>query len=100
MKLRNTCKNCVFRNSEITLNNKKVDKCMMRLVDWINTLGKIKTLGCCCGHGKYPPTIIVKNKYGHRWEFISNQTMPRKRNFYRKDKQGFYYIPEVVDVII
>lgn len=35
-----------------------VDACLAELVQAMNNAGII-TLGCCCGHGKFPPSIIV-----------------------------------------
>jgi len=51
---------------------------------------------CCCGHGKYPMTIVIEDNYGEFWEIIHNKQIPRSRNFYKKDKQGMYFIPEVM----
>jgi hypothetical protein len=56
-----------------------------------------EVVASCCGHKKYPMTIIIKNKKtGHIYDMVSNITIPRKRNFYKKDKQGYYYIPEII----
>ena len=65
---------------------------------------KFKIVACCCGHKKYNMSIVVKadvyvrNKYVRSYfqEFITGIEIERKRNFYKKDKQGYYYIPEVV----
>ena len=58
----------------------------------------VKTVACCCGHKRYPLTIVVKLHYGCGGGFMELLTMtklPGKRKFYKKDKQGYYYIPEV-----
>ncbi len=73
----------------------RIDKCMVNLIGFLNRIG-IKTLACCCGHGKYPMTIVVETKIGLRQEIFSDKLIPRKRNLYKKDKQGYYYIPETV----
>ena len=78
-------------------NNRKKDKCMIEVCRYISFLGKLEVVGSCCGHGKYPPSIIVKNKDNQIWDLISNLNVGRKRRFYKKDKQGIYYIPEVVN---
>jgi hypothetical protein len=39
---------------------------------------------------------LVKDKYGNVWDMASNELLPRKRRFYQRDKQGYYFIPEVV----
>lgn len=79
----------------------EIDPCMRRLIYYLNGCGKqgkgnFKTVACCCGHGKYDMTIVVRNHLGHTWELLSNEIIPRKRNFYKKDKQGYYYIPETL----
>jgi len=69
----------------------RIDKCMKNIIKIIPG-----TFGCCCGHGKYPMTIILKNVHGEFYEAFSDKIIPRKRKFYKKDKQGYYYIPEVM----
>ena len=58
--------------------------------------GEYKIVACCCGHEKYPMSIIiqwgVKNYFV---DIVSGKSIPRKRNFYKKDNQGRYYLPEV-----
>ena len=73
--------------------NKKIDTCMKDFIFRLNQKGII-TLGCCCGHGIYPMTIVTKDD-GGIFELISGKEIPRKKRFYIKDKGGFYYIPEV-----
>jgi len=77
--------------------NRKIDECLVKTIERINKLTPFKTLACCCGHGKYPMTIVIKDKKGNFFELISRISLkPRKRNrFYKKDEQGYYYIPEV-----
>ena len=60
-------------------------------------LSNFKTVACCCGHGKYNPTIIIKDKKGNIFEFFSRKKLDfKKRNrYYKKDINGFYYIPEI-----
>ncbi|KKL85456.1 hypothetical protein LCGC14_1954610, partial [marine sediment metagenome] len=38
---------------------KRIDPCMRDLINALKQQG-IETLGCCCGHGKYPMTIIYR----------------------------------------
>ena len=71
----------------------RVDSCMKNLIEIMRTKG-IETLACCCGHGEYPMTIIIR-RYGVIEELISGIHIPRTRNFYKMDDCGFYYIPEV-----
>ena len=86
---------CQVTNYKIP--NPRIDKCMIEVIKHLKSLldKKYKTIGCCCGHGKYNITIIVQNKYGTNLELFSGKIIPRKRNFYRRDKNGYYYIPEV-----
>ena len=71
----------------------EIDECM----NWVGyiTHKKLKVVACCCGHSKYPMTIVVKNFKGYIWDLISNKKIPRKKRFYKRDKQGFYFIPEL-----
>ena len=73
----------------------KVDGCLSYIISNLNVLG-IKTLSSCCGHNKYPMTIIVKTELGNL-ELFSGFNINRKKRFYIKDKQGFYFIPEVIN---
>lgn len=85
----------------------RIDKCMINLILNINKLhnrsSNWEIVGCCCGHGKYHMTIIVKvpinyplNKEEYFYDLVSGIEIHRKRKFYVKDKQGYYYIPEVI----
>jgi len=76
--------------------NRRIDKCIFPLIQWIRKCG-YHTVASCCGHGRYPMTIVVKYKYRGEWffkELITNAKIPRKRRYYRKDEDGHYYIPE------
>ena len=78
--------------------NNRIDKCMVGLIKFLNrkhSLYYAETLGSCCGHGKYHMTVVVKNKHGLIYDLISNKVIPRKRRFYKRDDEGYYYIPEV-----
>ena len=84
----------------------RIDKCMKILIENLKVFLKntdFKIVACCCGHKKYDMTIILempdilfksKKKY---IDIVHNKIIPRKRNFYKKDKQGFYFIPEVIN---
>lgn len=83
---------CKKRNS-VMWNGKRVDSCMR---NGLNRLQKFyKTLACCCGHGVYPETIIIQTESGEIREYFSRTNIPQRKRFYKKDKDGFYYIPEV-----
>ena len=72
----------------------RVDECMKPLIDFLWREG-IDTRACCCGHGKYPMTIVVWDGAEGYTEIISGIEIPRKKRFYVKDKKGFYFIPEI-----
>lgn len=74
----------------------KADSCMANLIHILN-MRNIKTVACCCGHGKYNMSIIYESNNGRIWDLVSGIEVHRKKRFYKKDKEGFYYIPEVVE---
>jgi len=76
--------------------NPRIDKCLILIIDILNN-SNLKTLASCCGHRKYNSTIVVKDKTGNIFEFYSRVLLSsKKRNrYYKKDKDGFYYIPEI-----
>jgi len=82
-----------------------IDRCMIKLVEFINTHPRINTISSCCGHGKYNMTIVIKYQTEtgidgrYKWkvqELLSGIPLPMKTKYYKKDKQGYYYIPEVL----
>jgi len=75
-------------------NNRKIDPEFKEGIRLLNKSG-ITTLGSCCGHGKYKPTIIVESNMGINMELFSGTFIPRKRKFYKSDGKGYFYIPEV-----
>jgi hypothetical protein len=91
---------------------KRIDPCMRQIIKNINIFFYLKETSfvinaCCCGHGKYSPTIVVTDYsrgiktlegeyYYKTFDFLSGVEIPRKKRFYKKDKDGYYYIPEVV----
>ncbi len=76
--------------------SRRIDPCIENLIElMIHSCKGIKPIASCCGHGKYPMTIVVTNGKIN-WELLSNEIIPRTKRFYKKDKQGYYYIPEVM----
>jgi hypothetical protein len=75
----------------------RVDACLKPLIPFVDSLlNNCDLVACCCGHGRYPMTILGKYRSdGRVRELLSGTDIPRKRNFYRKDKDGFYFIPEL-----
>jgi len=85
---------CELKNYKNGKPNPRIDGCMGNLIRLLK-VHNIKTLACCCGHGRYQPSIILKEDNGEIFDLMSGQTIPRKTKFYKRDKQGYYYIPEV-----
>jgi hypothetical protein len=56
----------------------------------------VKIIACCCGHGRYPMSIIIRADDGQGIDIVSDTKIPRTRNFYKRDGRGYYYIPELV----
>jgi hypothetical protein len=55
-----------------------------------------KPKACCCGHGKYPMTIVVQTMgTDTHVELFSDKMILRSKRFYKTDEEGYYYIPEV-----
>lgn len=95
---------CNSRNSKKTpfiysgeIKWKKVDRCLPNLLCFINGNTSFRTLGSCCGHGRYPMSIVCKSPFGHIEDICSGIIIPRTKRFYVKDKDGYYYIHEVVE---
>lgn len=90
--------------------NTQIDKCMVDLIKGIKRIlpKHLEIVGCCCGHRKYHMTILVRNnslvisqKKGNNsipviFDLLSDKDIPRIRNFYKRDKQGYYYVPEAL----
>ncbi len=74
----------------------RIDPCMRQVIQILRELN-VKTLACCCGHGKYPMTIVINGVGDRYFDMVSGAEIPRKKKFYKKDKQGFYFIPEVLE---
>lgn len=83
--------------------SRRIDPCMRKFIESLNNMldKQIRIVACCCGHGKYPMTIVCKmiNERPERaFDICSDVWVPRKKKFYKKDKQGYYFIPETLDV--
>ena len=77
----------------------RIDPCIKQFIKNINLILPKEqiTLASCCGHGKYTLTIIIGLGKNLRWDLVSGKVINRKKKFYKKDKQGYYYIPEVIN---
>lgn len=76
---------------------------MKKLVAFLNENG-IKTVSCCCGHGKYDMTIFVKvEKKGTKDLYLEIfhdiYVESASKRFYKRDKKGYFYVPEVKQML-
>ena len=78
----------------------RIDPCMRTFIKQLNGSlhNHLKILACCCGHNKYPMSIIITNGI-IIWDLVSGVEIPRKIKFYKRDKQGYYFIPEISNFI-
>lgn len=84
--------------------NRKIDSCIQNEVEKINRTG-FNSISSCCGHKKYEKTIVIRRKNNSVIEFFTgiilkpyNPKFDKRHNiYYKKDKQGFYFIPELVN---
>jgi len=72
----------------------RVDSCIRYLPLSLSMHG-YNPVAYCCGHGRYPLTVVCRTNSGKFYELISGTNIPRTRNFYKMDKDGYYYIPEI-----
>lgn len=82
----------------------RIDPCMRRLIRLIDSHPSIKVMMCCCGHGRYNMTIIIRyvrdvqdKKVWLVRELLSGIELPKRTKYYKRDKDGYYYIPECVN---
>ena len=72
----------------------RVDPCLRGKIKQLNHEFGCETVACCCGHGVYRETILIKTSSGI-YDHESGMIVPRVRRFYHKDENGFYFVPEV-----
>src|SRR4030042_311467 len=91
------CQKRSTRNAIIRGKRVRVDHCLKHLIENING-PYLHTLGSCCGHHRYPMTIVAYSDAdapGRIFDICSGIDIPRRKKFYKLDKKGFYFIPEV-----
>lgn len=79
--------------------SRRIDPCIKGMIEQLNAMlnKEWEILSCCCGHGKYPLSIVCQHKmFKAPFDLVSNKNIHNKKKFYKKDKQGYYYIPEVL----
>jgi hypothetical protein len=77
----------------------RIDFCMRTFIENLKMFGRKSDyviVASCCGHKKYPMTIVILDKNWRVFDLVSGVVIPQKRNFYKKDEQGYYFIPEVI----
>jgi hypothetical protein len=72
--------------------NQRIDPCMRVEVASLELQGFF-VRACCCGHGRYNKTIVIESAY--IYEYYSKKMIERTKRFYKRDKQGVFFIPEV-----
>ena len=73
----------------------RLDACIRKTIERLNQLG-VDTIASCCGHDRYSETILVRDQNGDIIDYHTNTIIPRRRRFYQRDTEGFYYIKEMV----
>jgi len=80
-------------NLKINGKQVRVDACLRGFIKHLNEIG-FKTVACCCGHGKYPHSILILHPDGHVYDCYSKMTwLTVQRRYYERDGQGLYHIP-------
>ena len=78
----------------------RIDPCLRHKIELINESEVWKTLSSCCGHNKYPETIVIMNRttkkvFEYNTKIFLSKGKRKGNRYYRKDQQGYYYIPEI-----
>ena len=79
---------------------RRIDPCIKIMGENINWMlhsngDGWELVASCCGHGIYPLTILARSEHELIFEICSDTYLKRKKRFYKRDKNGYYYIPEV-----
>ena len=92
--------------------SRRIDPCLVDEIEELNKNGT-KTVASCCGHGKYPRSIIVidadnklRNGKNMCFDYDThtrvNDYKPKlkKQNqkWYKRDDEGYYYIPQLMEI--
>lgn len=67
---------CYETINELGIN---IDKCLVSEIKYLNKQG-IKTVGCCCGHGKSQGYIQVQRGCGKKMELLEYKRLPVDEN--------------------
>lgn len=72
----------------------RVDPCLVETIKRLQEYG-IAMVASCCGHGRYPATVLFKDSQGVIRDLRTMIVIPRKKRFYKRDSEGQLFIPEV-----
>ena len=74
---------------KLPYNNPRIDKCLVKEINAINAKGQYRSILSCCGHNKYPKSIVVKERStGRIYEYFSKiEIEPKKRKRMRRLNQ-------------
>jgi len=52
------------------------------------------TLASCCGHGKYPRTVVMLNAFGVVMEYYTKDLLfkQKQHRYYQRDAAGHYHL--------
>lgn len=89
--------------------NREIDSCIRNKVTAINSIpdnngsSKFATMLSCCGHDKYPKTIVVFNRRTYEvfeWftKTVLSQGKRKGKKYYRSDSEGNYFLPEILQL--
>ena len=70
------------------------DRCIREEIKELNRKG-VETVSSCCGHGRYPKTILWRPSTGGIKEYFTGIWIGKKRRFYERDKDGYFFVPEI-----
>jgi hypothetical protein len=78
--------------------NPRVDACLGDTLKSIRAAGFVP-VASCCGHDRYPMTVVVKCPDGLVMEYFSKVLLQRKKRnrYYTRDSKGYYYIAACVE---
>lgn len=89
------------QKNRLTLQNGKtvrIDACISDLVLHLNS-EVTHTVASCCGHGKYPVTILCcESPHSPVFDYCSGEQLERRYRFYKRDKEGIYFVPEMKEL--
>lgn len=83
---------------------RRIDPCLLPIIYMINQIPNYYTLLSCCGHNsQYSKTIVVFNSqtnevFEYYSQIILSHGLRKSRKYYKRDINGNYYIPELIEV--